>query len=75
MLIELPEVIFTLNELRQEFEATDVSKLYPAYLDRFKSAMEWKSSSGDCFAPIPYESERMGFSSDVLVKKKYKSVD
>jgi len=75
MLLDMPEVVSLLDELRKEFEATDVSKLYPAYLDRFNSVTEWKFSSGDYFAPIPYESERMGFSSDRVVKKKYKSVD
>lgn len=75
MLIDLPEVTILLSELRHEFESTDLSSLYPAYLERFKSVTDWKFSSGDYFAPIPYESERMGFSSDVLVKKKYKSVD
>ncbi len=75
MLLDMPEVVSLLDELRKEFDATDVSKLYPAYLDRFNSVTEWKFSSGDYFAPIPYESERMGFSPDVLVKKKYKSVD
>jgi hypothetical protein len=75
MLLDMPEVVSLLDELRKEFDTTDVSKLYPAYLDRFNSVTEWKFSSGDYFAPIPYESERMGFSSDRLVKKKYKSVD
>ena len=75
MLIDLPEVALLLNELRQEFDSIDSNKLYPTYLDRFNSVTDWKFSSGDYFAPIPYESERMGFSPDVLVKKKYKSVD
>jgi hypothetical protein len=75
MLLDLPEVNLLLNELRQEFDATALSTQYPAYLDRFNSVTEWKFSSGDYFAPIPYESERMGFSPDVLIKKKYKSVD
>jgi hypothetical protein len=75
LLIDMPEVVLLLDELRKEFDATDVSKLYQDYLDRFNSVTEWKFSSGDYFAPIPYESERMGFSPDVLVKRKYKSVD
>lgn len=75
MLLDLPEVNLLLNELRQEFDTTDLSSLYPAYLDRFNSVTDWRFSSGDYFAPIPYESERMGFSPDVLIKKKYKSVD
>jgi hypothetical protein len=75
MLLDMPEVVSLLDELRKEFDATDVSKLYPAYLDRFNSVTEWKFSSGDYYAPIPYESERMGFSPDVPIKKKYKSVD
>ncbi|MBR0565994.1 hypothetical protein J5J83_07690 [Azoarcus sp. L1K30] len=75
MLLDLPEVTILLQELRQEFEATDLRTLYSAYLDRFNSVTDWKFSSGDYFSPIPYESERMGFSSDFLIKKKYKSVD
>ena len=75
MLLDMPEVNSLLDELRKEFEATDLSRLYQAYLDRFNSVTEWKFSSGDYYAPIPYESERMGFSPDAPVKKKYKSVD
>lgn len=75
MLFDMPEVALLLDELKKEFDATDVTKLYPAYLDRFNSVTEWRFSSGDYFAPIPYESERMGFSPDAPVKKKYKSVD
>ena len=75
MLIDLAEVTVLLNELRHDFQLIDVSKLYSNYLDRFDSVTEWKFSSGDYFAPIPYESERMGFSPAALIKKKYKSVD
>lgn len=75
MLLDMPEVVSLLDELRRKFDATDVNSLYPAYLDRFNSVKEWRFSSGDYFAPIQYESERMGFPSDRVVKKKYKSVD
>ena len=31
MLLDLPEVNLLLNELRQEFDTTDLSTLYPTY--------------------------------------------
>jgi hypothetical protein len=75
MLIELPEVVSLLDELRKEFHATDPSTLYPAYLDRFNSVTEWKFSSGDYFHHEPYFEEQGGFPSAVLVKRTYASVD
>lgn len=75
MLLDLPEVTLLLNELRQEFEVIDRSKLYPAYLERFNSITEWKFSSGAYFHHEPFFEERGGFSSAVLIKRKYKSVD
>lgn len=75
MLLDLPEVTLLLNELRQEFDATNVNTLFPAYLDRFNSVMEWKFSSGDYFHHEPFFEEQGGFPSPVLVKRKYESVD
>jgi hypothetical protein len=75
LLVEEPEIAALLDELQKEFDSTDVASLYPAYLERFKSVEEWKFSSGDFYAPIPYESERMGFGPDKPVKRRYASVD
>jgi hypothetical protein len=75
MLLDMPEVVSLLDELRKEFDATDVINLYPSYLDRFNSVAEWKFSSGDYFHHEPFFEEQGGFPSPVLVKKKYKSVD
>lgn len=75
MLLDRPEVVLLLDELRKDFGATDLTKLYPAYLDRFDSVTEWKFSTGDYFHHEPFFEQQGGFPPPVLVKKKYVSVD
>lgn len=75
MLIDLPEVISALSVLRKNFESTDLKNLYSVYLERLNLVDEWKFSSGNYFHHEPYFDERSGYSSPVLVKRKYKNID
>lgn len=75
MLIDMPEVVDSLSELRNDFECIDLKKLYSTYLERLNLIDEWKFSSGNYFHHEPYFDERGGYSSPVLVKRKYQNID
>jgi hypothetical protein len=75
MLLDIPEVRTTLESLRKSFQAFDATGSYNAYLARCESVDEWKFSDGDYFGHLPHDTERMGFSTPRLMKKKYSSVE
>lgn len=75
MLLDISNVRSTLDDLRKEFQGFDVTGLYNSFLARCDLVGEWKFSDGDYFEHLPHETERMGFSSPRLMKKKYASVE
>ncbi|WP_395303089.1 hypothetical protein SIM97_04975 [Pectobacterium zantedeschiae] len=70
MLLDIPIVKSTLDELRKQFQAFDATDSYSVYLTCCNSVDEWKFSDGDYFGHLPYSDERMGFSSPRLMKRK-----
>ncbi|MFJ5366807.1 hypothetical protein ACIPR9_17070 [Pectobacterium punjabense] len=75
MLLDMPIVALTLDDLRKQFQVFDTTHSYSDYLACCDLVDEWKFSDGDYFGHLPYSDERMGFSSPRLMKRKYANVD